>query len=569
MAKKVRISLALKCQLLFGAAVVLIVASALVVGWLRMKTLVTEGHEETARRLANAWIAKQIYSPEVLTPKMADPPTALDLGLTITDIDKADFEKRMKDDAFLRGAIGRFRNRPNQSEWFRQTEDLLGNRYFRYAQAVRAVEDAHPEVPKTKGKSDDTPHSLASPLQRVVLVELRADLAVKQLALNRVYIILAGLLAGLVAIGTFWYITTRVILKPVRLLREVAEKVSEGDLNIRSDINTGDEYEQLSEMFNTMLANIKDQQDQLESVNKSLDLKLDELARSNVALYEANKIKGEFLANVSHELRTPLNSMIGFAEVLQETLQHRTGPVDEKRKRYISNIIIASRRLLDMINELLDLAKIEAGRMELAIGAMNVADTAEGLIHLMRPQAEKRKLEMQLNIEKNLPIVHTDAGKFQQIIFNFLSNAVKFTPEQGRVELSAARESPSAEGDTTVETRTDHQGYLRVSVSDTGPGIPLDMHERVFEKFTQLDQGVTRQHLGTGLGLTISKELAKLLQGRLELDSDTGRGATFSLIIPFVLEPQGAPLMPQDDDDATKHPETFVSGESKTVPSSS
>jgi len=216
-----------------------------------------------------------------------------------------------------------------------------------------------------------------------------------------------------------------------------------------------------------------------------------------------------------------------------------------------------------MINELLDLAKIEAGRMELSIGPMNMADTAEGLIHLIRPQAAKRKLDLNLKIEKNLPLIQTDPGKFQQIIFNFLSNALKFSPEGGRIELSAARHVPTPtlpdageqdnhEAPDEPPETTPGDGQLCVSVSDQGPGIPIDMHDRIFEKFTQLDQGVTREHLGTGLGLTISLELAKLLQGHLDLDSDTGRGATFSLIIPMVLEPQGAPLMPQDEEESVK-----------------
>jgi signal transduction histidine kinase len=321
----------------------------------------------------------------------------------------------------------------------------------------------------------------------------------------------------------------------VRVLRDTAEKISEGDLNIRAEITTGDEFEQLSGMFNQMLERLKGNADQLSTINKSLDLKLGEMAQTNIALFEANKIKGEFLANVSHELRTPLNSIVGFAEVLQETTKDKTSPVDERRQRYISNIITSSRRLLDLINDVLDLAKIEAGRMELHNGPMSVMDTAEGLINLIRPQAEKRGIQLKAKIDPNLPVIQTDAGKLQQVVFNFLSNAVKFTPPGGSVTLAA---------ELTEQDSTDKLPKLKISVIDTGLGIAPENQKRIFEKFTQLDSTMTREHEGTGLGLTISRELAFILQGKILLESEVGRGSTFSLVIPLAPMPKATPLMP-------------------------
>jgi signal transduction histidine kinase len=407
--------------------------------------------------------------------------------------------------------------------------------------------------------------TIADPINSILVVHLRPDITSqqrteKQFSRNLISIISAGLLAGLLAIGAFWFITTRIILSPVRVLRDTAEKIAEGDINIRSDINTGDEYEQLSDMFNTMLERLRDQQHQLRRTNKSLDLKLGELAESNVALYEANKIKGEFLANVSHELRTPLNSIIGFAEVLAELLPsaienagsenagqsgsavksgNPSKPVKaDKFKRYSQNIITSSRLLLDLINDLLDIAKIEAGRLEVNVDPMSVRDTCEGLLTLIRPLAEKSTITLELQCQRNLPTIETDAGKVHQILFNFLSNAVKFTPADGKVTLSASLT------DTIVGSLRPGEKRIRISVTDTGQGIPFDDQERIFDKFTQLDTSHTRSHGGTGLGLTICRDLARLLQGEIELESEEGKGATFSILLPIKLASHSAPLMP-------------------------
>jgi len=192
-----------------------------------------------------------------------------------------------------------------------------------------------------------------------------------------------------------------------------------------------------------------------------------------------------------------------------------------------------------MINELLDLAKIEAGRIDLNVESVSIADACEALANLIRPQAEAKQIELVVKVPRDVPVVKTDAGKLQQILFNFLSNAVKFTPASGRIELSA-------------RTHKDADGQVHgvaINVTDTGPGIPLEHQEAIFEKFRQLDDSHTKQHAGTGLGLAISRELARLLEGRIDLDSDEGRGATFTLFIPLSLEARSQPLMPDLADD--------------------
>lgn len=545
------ISLANKCQLLFGLAVLLILTAALSVPWFRMQDMVRESELEIARQVAHAWIQQanptQRVPPEPTGPDGGQPNTQL-----VTPITLEDARRIAASDPFIARALQRM-TREDFEPAELLVEDLQAmDRVFRciayvsYAQLesrdgpVDPVDPVEPVEPDTVVQPVD-----ADGYWGLLLIELDASSASRQLLINRTYIILSGCLALALATLVFYFITTRLILSPVRVLRETAERVSKGDLHIRSDIATGDEFEELSETFNLMLANLKTTQDQLRQINKSLDLRLNELAESNVALHEANVLKSEFLANVSHELRTPLNSILGFAEVIRE-LEQKDGngaapsesPGHKKRTRYVNNILNSGRDLLDLINDLLDLARIEAGRVEIMPEPISIADVLEGLATLIGPQAEKSGIHLEVDVSPVLPIINTDPAKFQQIIFNFLSNAVKFTPDQGRVTLSARAQWSREDGET-----------VRVSVQDTGPGISEEDQEFIFEKFRQVDASHTRAHQGTGLGLAICKELATLLGGHIELVSRLDEGSTFTLVLPTSIrldQPQA--LMPDTDD---------------------
>jgi len=264
---------------------------------------------------------------------------------------------------------------------------------------------------------------------------------------------------------------------------------------------------------------LKQGADQLRSINKSLDLKLGQLAETNVALYESNRLKSEFLANVSHELRTPLNSILGFADLLRETVG---GAPDSKSARYVSNICQSGKNLLDLINDLLDLAKIEAGRMEIRSEPLSLPDLFEGLSNILKPLLEQKGLTLTTVVDPDVPIIRSDPGKLQQILYNFLSNAIKFSPQGERIEVSARR---------------DDEEQVRISVTDHGLGISQSKQQMIFEKFRQVDASVTRTHGGTGLGLAISKELAGLLNGSIGIRSKEGQGATFWIVIPLQIEP--------------------------------
>lgn len=352
-----------------------------------------------------------------------------------------------------------------------------------------------------------------------------------ELALLR-WTVVAGCALVVASAATLaWAVVRRDVLSPVRQLQDVAERVGRGENAARASLRVGHEVAAFAESFNRMLEANERTQRRLSSVNEALDLKVGELSEANVGLGESNRLKSEFLANVSHELRTPLNSIIGFADLLEEIARGESA-ADPKRLRYIGNIQRSGRSLLDMINELLDMAKIEAGRMEVTIAPASVGDLLEGLQAIMRPVAQQKRIDFEQRIAPDLAKAETDAGKLQQILYNFLSNAVKFSPEDGVVIVGAE------------PVRRDGSEAIRISVTDHGPGIPADMQDTIFEKFRQVDATHTRRAGGTGLGLAICRELADLLGCSVGLVSAPGRGSTFWVEVPLVHRPkQLKPLM--------------------------
>lgn len=513
-------SLATKTQLLFGAAAFVLIAAALLVPWVRLSAVVDASQLETSRRLARLFDAA-IAEGASLTPLFGPPavePGEAAARPRIRRYTAEQFEDASKASPFLAAAITRFREPPVS----RRAADEHFEAYWTGGDRLYLYADAERDPATTE-------------LIALTFVERRSPQAEGLLLLNRVYVIVAGAGAWALAVVLFHVLTTRIFLSPVRKLRRTADAVREGDLSIRSSLATGDEFEDLSDAFNAMLDALLTSQEALSAANQSLDLRVHELARSNVALNEANQVKAEFLANVSHELRTPLNSIIGFAELLQSiVVQESSSPVPDdiriaaraRRERYLDNIITAGRSLLEMINELLEMARIEAGKVQLRIEPMAVPATCEALLAMIRPQAERSSITLNLDLppaETPLPVVWTDHRKFQQIIFNFLSNAVKFTPDLGAVTLRAESLTPPV--DNPIQR-------IRVSVIDTGPGIREEDQQVIFEKFRQLESSHTRSAGGTGLGLAIARELAAALSAEIQLVSSPGAGSMFSLIVP-------------------------------------
>jgi two-component system, NarL family, sensor histidine kinase BarA len=336
---------------------------------------------------------------------------------------------------------------------------------------------------------------------------------------TRAVLIAVGILTVFFAMVALWVVVRYVVVKPLAHLRDVSDAVARGEFDVRADIHTQDEFEDLATSFNKMLRNLIETQAELRNANKNLDSKVDELAQLNMRLHEMNRLKGEFLASMSHELRTPLNHIVGFSEVLLGA-----GALTEKQKRYVQNIQKSGRELLDQINNLLDLAKMEAGKMDVRLSEFRLDAVIHSECERFLPETEDKNIELSVEIENDLPLVFQDQAKVQAILTNLLSNAVKFTPEGGRVVVGA---------------RGRENGTVEMWVTDTGVGIAEADREIIFEKFRQGSSvmgqdGLTREYSGTGLGLSIVKELCKLLGGEVSVESELGKGSTFRVVLPWM-----------------------------------
>ncbi len=244
-----------------------------------------------------------------------------------------------------------------------------------------------------------------------------------------------------------------------------------------------------------------------------------ELAIANQRLREASQAKSEFLANMSHELRTPLNSIIGFSEIL---LEQTFGELNERQLRYVRNIHTSGTHLLALINDILDLSKVEAGKIELKCEHLPLRDTLEECQTLVKTMASKKNIALSLSVE-GVDTVWADPVRFKQIMYNLLSNAVKFTPEGGSVTVTAR---PCGE-------------MVEISVADTGIGIAKEHLDKIFEEFYQVDSSYSKQYKGTGLGLSLTKKLVELHGGRIWVESEVGKGSTFTFVLP--LRPEEVP----------------------------
>ena len=242
-----------------------------------------------------------------------------------------------------------------------------------------------------------------------------------------------------------------------------------------------------------------------------------EIQEKSAQLEIASRHKSEFLATMSHELRTPLNAIIGFSEVL---LQQMFGALNEKQTEYLNDVLSSGRHLLSLINDILDLSKIEAGRMELDIDRFSLVETVQNAITMVRERAGNHGIALNVDVAPDLDLIEADPRKVKQVLFNLLSNAVKFTPDGGRVEIAARRGN----------------GDVIVTVTDTGIGIAPEDQERIFEEFQQARRQSERSREGTGLGLALAKRFIELHGGRIWVVSELGKGSTFTFTLPIAAQ---------------------------------
>jgi signal transduction histidine kinase len=281
------------------------------------------------------------------------------------------------------------------------------------------------------------------------------------------------------------------LIGPIQRTEARLEEIAAGDFSNRLDVPNRDELGALAANVNRMN---------------------DELRRLYGELETASRHKSEFLANMSHELRTPLNAILGFSQVLRERM---FGELNEKQEEYLDDILASGNHLLSLINDVLDLSKVEAGQVELEVAPFSLREALERGVVMVRERASERGVQLGLEIAPEVDVVAADERRIRQVVFNLLSNAVKFTPAGGRIDVEAAQ----------------LDGKIHVSVADTGPGIAPEDQERIFEEFQQTDVGV-RQREGTGLGLALSKRLVELHGGRIWVESKPGAGSRFVFTLP-------------------------------------
>jgi signal transduction histidine kinase len=351
-----------------------------------------------------------------------------------------------------------------------------------------------------------------SPIYIVTELPTANALARPRRTIRTLLLLSLALLAGGAAAA--WSIARR-ITRPIVSLTAAAESIATGDYAQRVEERGDDEVARLAASFNHMAQAVGSSRGALEE--RELQLRDAVLAAEAArgAAVAANSAKTQFLATMSHELRTPLNAIGGYAELIELGIH---GPLTDDQRRSIERIRSSQRHLLGLISGVLDFGRIEAGRVAYDLAAVEVAALLEGLDGFVAPQAAAKSLALEYITRGNGLAICADRDKLMQVLLNLLSNAIRYTPVGGRIQVTADAD--------------DSRPVVRITVADTGPGIPADRLEHIFEPFVQLDRSLARPREGVGLGLAISRELARGMNGDLTVLSEIGRGSSFVITLP-------------------------------------
>jgi signal transduction histidine kinase len=337
---------------------------------------------------------------------------------------------------------------------------------------------------------------LATVLANATTAKTQAVIAQNASAYGSARDLVIGAAAGAIVLALLLgFVLSWSLIGPIQRIDARTAAIAHGDFSEHVDVDNRDELGDLAANLNRMN---------------------DELRRLYGELETASRHKSEFLASMSHELRTPLNAIIGFSQVLRQRL---FGEINAKQEEYLDDILSSGNHLLLLINDVLDLSKVEAGQVELEVATFSLREALERGVVMVRDRATERGLGLSLELAPDVDLVDGDERRLRQVVFNLLSNAVKFTPPGGRVVVASSRVD----------------GEVRVSVEDTGPGIAPADHERIFEEFQQTEVGL-EQREGTGLGLTLSRRLVELHGGRIWVESEPGRGSRFVFALPAAEE---------------------------------